>query len=58
MLTHPGNVCPLQASHTKPTDREVRGTPEEAQTKYIALIEKLKEEYGFDADKVPEAVGA
>jgi diazepam-binding inhibitor (GABA receptor modulating acyl-CoA-binding protein) len=33
-------------------------TPEEAQTKYIALIEKLKEEYGFDADKVPEAVGA
>lgn len=27
-------------------------TPEEAQTKYIALIEKMKKEYGFDASKV------
>ena len=25
--------------------------------KYVALIEKLKVEYGFDADKVPETVG-
>lgn len=33
-------------------------TPEEAQTKYVALIEKLKEEYGFDASKEPETVGS
>lgn len=32
-------------------------TPEEAQTKYIALIEKMKEQYGFDETKVPESVG-
>jgi diazepam-binding inhibitor (GABA receptor modulating acyl-CoA-binding protein) len=33
-------------------------TPEEAQAKYIELIEKMKETYGFDESKVPEAVGA
>lgn len=32
-------------------------TPEQAQEKYIALIELLKTTYGFDADKVPESVG-
>jgi diazepam-binding inhibitor (GABA receptor modulating acyl-CoA-binding protein) len=32
-------------------------TPEQAQEKYIALIEELKTSYGFDADKEPEAVG-
>lgn len=32
-------------------------TPEQAQKQYIDLIEKLKETYGFDASKVPEAVG-
>jgi diazepam-binding inhibitor (GABA receptor modulating acyl-CoA-binding protein) len=31
--------------------------PEEAQTKYVALIEKMKEKYGYDANKEPEAVG-
>jgi diazepam-binding inhibitor (GABA receptor modulating acyl-CoA-binding protein) len=30
---------------------------EDAQTKYVALVETLKEKYGYDADKVPEAVG-
>ncbi|KAF5027796.1 hypothetical protein F66182_95 [Fusarium sp. NRRL 66182] len=33
-------------------------TPDAAQEKYVALVEKLKEAYGYDADKVPEAVGA
>ncbi|SPN99613.1 probable acyl-coenzyme A-binding protein (diazepam binding inhibitor) [Cephalotrichum gorgonifer] len=33
-------------------------TAEQAQERYIALVEKLKEAYGFDASKVPEAVGA
>ncbi|KAH7375110.1 acyl CoA binding protein [Plectosphaerella cucumerina] len=33
-------------------------TAEQAQTKYVNLVNKLKESYGFDADKVPEAVGA
>lgn len=32
-------------------------TPEEAQEKYVALVEQLKENLGFDADKVPEAIG-
>lgn len=32
-------------------------TPEQAQEQYVALIEKLKGEYGFDESKVPEAVG-
>lgn len=32
-------------------------TPEQAQEQYVALIEKLKVEYGFDASKVPESVG-
>jgi len=32
-------------------------TPEEAQTKYVALIAELKEKYGYDENKVPEAVG-
>ncbi|KAI1854144.1 hypothetical protein JX265_003535 [Neoarthrinium moseri] len=33
-------------------------TPEQAQEKYVALIEKAKAEYGFDENKAPEAVGA
>lgn len=33
-------------------------TPEQAETKYIALIEELKTKYGFDASKAPETVGA
>ena len=32
-------------------------TVEEAKTKYIALVESLKEKYGFDANKEAEAVG-
>jgi diazepam-binding inhibitor (GABA receptor modulator, acyl-CoA-binding protein) len=32
-------------------------TSEEAQTKYVALIKDMKEKYGYDADKEPEAVG-
>ncbi|CAI4210755.1 unnamed protein product [Parascedosporium putredinis] len=33
-------------------------TAEQAQERYIALVEKLKGTYGFDASKQPEAVGA
>ena len=33
-------------------------TPELAQERYIALVEKLKGTYGFDENKQPEAVGA
>lgn len=32
-------------------------TEEQAKEKYIALVESLKEKYGYDADKVPETVG-
>ncbi|KEZ41274.1 hypothetical protein SAPIO_CDS7365 [Scedosporium apiospermum] len=33
-------------------------TTEQAQERYVALVEQLKEKYGYDADKVPEAVGS
>lgn len=33
-------------------------TPEQAQERYIALVEKLKETYGYDENKQPEAVGS
>ncbi|KAK2025494.1 acyl CoA binding protein [Colletotrichum zoysiae] len=33
-------------------------TPEQAQEKYVALVNSLKEKYGYDANKEPEAVGA
>jgi diazepam-binding inhibitor (GABA receptor modulator, acyl-CoA-binding protein) len=33
-------------------------TPNEAQSSYVKLVESLKETYGYDADKEPEAVGA
>ncbi|KAJ4294816.1 acyl-CoA-binding protein (ACBP)/diazepam binding inhibitor (DBI)/endozepine (EP) [Collariella sp. IMI 366227] len=32
-------------------------TPEKAQENYVAKIEAMKGTYGYDADKVPEAVG-
>uniref|UniRef100_A0A0D6QT57 ACB domain-containing protein n=1 Tax=Araucaria cunninghamii TaxID=56994 RepID=A0A0D6QT57_ARACU len=32
-------------------------TPEEAEQKYIALIEKMKETYKYDPSKAPEKVG-
>jgi diazepam-binding inhibitor (GABA receptor modulating acyl-CoA-binding protein) len=32
-------------------------TPEQAQEKYVAKIEKMKEQYGYDENKQPEAVG-
>jgi len=32
-------------------------TSDEAKEKYVAKIEELKEKCGYDADKVPEAVG-
>jgi diazepam-binding inhibitor (GABA receptor modulating acyl-CoA-binding protein) len=33
-------------------------TPDQAQEKYIAKVEALKESCGYDANKEPEAVGA
>ncbi|EAS29189.1 uncharacterized protein CIMG_07935 [Coccidioides immitis RS] len=32
-------------------------TPEEAQKRYVELIEKLKAKYGYDESKEPEQVG-
>lgn len=32
-------------------------TPESAQKKYVALVEKLKASCGYDENKVPETVG-
>lgn len=32
-------------------------TPETAQEKYVALVERLKTTYGYDENKVPETVG-
>ncbi|RTE73984.1 hypothetical protein BHE90_011577 [Fusarium euwallaceae] len=33
-------------------------TPEAAQEQYVKLVEELKEKYGYDENKVPEAVGS
>ncbi|KAK0390964.1 hypothetical protein NLU13_0466 [Sarocladium strictum] len=33
-------------------------TPDQAQEKYIALVESLKQSCGYDENKEPEAVGA
>jgi diazepam-binding inhibitor (GABA receptor modulating acyl-CoA-binding protein) len=33
-------------------------TPEEAQSKYVTLVENMKTTYGYDESKEPEAVGA
>jgi len=30
----------------------------DAESRYVALVEKLKEKYGYDANKKPEAVGS
>jgi len=30
---------------------------EQAQERYVKLVETMKEKYGYDAEKVPEAVG-
>ena len=32
-------------------------TVDEAKEKYVALVEEMKTKYGYDANKVPEAVG-
>ncbi|KAJ3465748.1 hypothetical protein MRS44_006406 [Fusarium solani] len=32
-------------------------TPDAAQEQYVKLVEELKEKYGYDENKVPEAVG-
>lgn len=32
-------------------------TPEQAQSRYVELVERLKTAYGFDQSKEPEAVG-
>lgn len=37
---------------------ELSGDAEKAKTEYVALVEKLKVEHGYDANKVPEAVGS
>lgn len=33
-------------------------SPDEAQAKYVTLVEGMKETYGYDENKAPEAVGA
>ncbi|KAF4950412.1 hypothetical protein FGADI_8231 [Fusarium gaditjirri] len=41
----------------KKAAEEEKLTPDDAQAKYVELVERLKEKYGYDANKVPEAVG-
>jgi diazepam-binding inhibitor (GABA receptor modulating acyl-CoA-binding protein) len=33
-------------------------TSDEAKERYVTLVKSMKEKYGYDADKVPEAVGS
>ncbi|KAJ4385672.1 hypothetical protein N0V93_010101 [Gnomoniopsis smithogilvyi] len=37
---------------------ELNGDAEKAKAEYVTLVEKLKAEHGYDANKVPEAVGS
>lgn len=39
----------------KKVDEDV--TQEQAKEQYVALVEKLKAQYGYDENKEPEAVG-
>ena len=39
----------------KKVDEDV--TQEQAKEQYVALVEKLKTQYGYDENKEPEAVG-
>lgn len=32
-------------------------TPEQAEEKYVALVNQLKDKYGYDPNKTPEKVG-
>lgn len=32
-------------------------TQEQAKSEYVALVERMKTQYGYDANKAPEAVG-
>ncbi|CCT64035.1 probable acyl-coenzyme A-binding protein (diazepam binding inhibitor) [Fusarium fujikuroi] len=41
----------------KKAAEEEKLTPDAAQVKYVELVEELKEKCGYDANKVPEAVG-
>ncbi|KAL9569389.1 hypothetical protein ACKAV7_006444 [Fusarium commune] len=41
----------------KKAAEEEKLTPDAAQAKYVELVEELKEKCGYDANKVPEAVG-
>ncbi|PHH65282.1 hypothetical protein CDD81_2694 [Ophiocordyceps australis] len=33
-------------------------TPEQAQQNYVAKVEEMKNKYGYDENKIPEAVGS
>ena len=65
--SHPATDSPLIVGNPRPKGKAKRAawaklvneevTPEEAQTRYVALVEKLKEKYGYDAEKDPETVG-
>ncbi|POR36296.1 Acyl-CoA-binding protein 1 [Tolypocladium paradoxum] len=51
----PGHAKAKKNAWQKVVDEGV--TPEQAQEKYVALVETMKETYGYDENKVPEAVG-
>ncbi|KAK4938119.1 hypothetical protein LTR10_021359 [Elasticomyces elasticus] len=38
-------------------EADAKTTPAAAEKKYIDLVESLKSKYGYDANKVPEALG-
>ncbi|KAI8685815.1 ACB domain-containing protein [Fusarium keratoplasticum] len=54
-LTHPQGKAKYNA-WKKVAEEGV--TPDAAQEQYVKLVEELKEKYGYDENKVPEAVGA
>ncbi|KJZ78255.1 hypothetical protein HIM_02293 [Hirsutella minnesotensis 3608] len=51
----PGMLDLKASADSPPVDEQI--TPEGAREQYVKLVETLKEKYGYDANKVPEAVG-
>ncbi|KAI6086131.1 acyl-CoA-binding protein [Hypoxylon rubiginosum] len=47
-----------EAAWRKVLDEDKPPTPEQAQERYVAKVEELKEDLGWDVNKQPEAVGA
>ncbi|KAF4430000.1 acyl-coenzyme A-binding (diazepam binding inhibitor) [Fusarium acutatum] len=56
-ISNPSPTGKAKYNAWKKAAEEEKLTPDAAQAKYVELVEELKEKCGYDANKVPEAVG-